>query len=138
METLSTPSPGQSQLTDIIGLRLSGIFPKDNEPSIRTLRDWTKLRRIPHHRVGHFVYFDPVEVSIHIRTKLKVQARGCNFRCPRHNAALAHRQRGVFVFESETTCTVSHRKAASRKWDQRAVATLYLLRISPRSEEHTS
>jgi hypothetical protein len=76
METTSTPSPGQGELTDIIGLRLSGIFPKDKEPSIRTLRDWTKLRRIPHHRVGHFVYFDPVEVSIHIRTKLKVPARG--------------------------------------------------------------
>jgi hypothetical protein len=77
METTSTTaSPGQGQLTDIIGLRLSGIFPKDKEPSIRTLRDWTKLRRIPHHRVGHFVYFDPVEVSIHIRTNLKVQPRG--------------------------------------------------------------
>lgn len=76
MNTTSTPSPGQGQLTDIIGLRLSGIFPKDKEPSIRTLRDWTKLRRIPHHRVGHFVYFDPVEVSIHIRTKLKVPPRG--------------------------------------------------------------
>ena len=76
METTSIASPGQGQLTDIIGLRLSGIFPKDKEPSIRTLRDWTKLRRIPHHRVGHFVYFDPVEVSIHIRTKLKVQPRG--------------------------------------------------------------
>ena len=34
METTSNPSPGQGQLTDIIGLRLSGIFPKDKEPSI--------------------------------------------------------------------------------------------------------
>jgi hypothetical protein len=76
METPSNPSLGQSQLTDIIGLRLSGIFPKDKEPSVRTLRDWTKLRRIPHHRVGHFVYFDPAEVADHIRTKLNVQPRG--------------------------------------------------------------
>ena len=76
METTSPPSPGQGQLTDIIGLRLSGIFPKDKEPSVRTLRDWTKLRRIPHHRVGHFVYFDPAEVAYHIRTKLKVPPRG--------------------------------------------------------------
>jgi len=76
METTSTISTSQSQLTDIIGLRLSGIFPQGKEPSIRTLRDWTKLRRIPHHRVGHFVYYDPVEVSVHIRTKLKVPARG--------------------------------------------------------------
>ncbi len=75
METplIFTPSP--SQLTDI-GLRLSGIFPQGKEPSIRTLRDWTKLRRIPHHRVGHFVYYDPAEVSDHIRTRLKVPARG--------------------------------------------------------------
>jgi len=76
METPPITSVGQSQLTDIIGLRRSGIFPKDKEPSIRTLRSWTKLRRIPHHRVGHFVYYDATEVATHIRTKLKVPARG--------------------------------------------------------------
>jgi hypothetical protein len=65
-----------NQLTDIVGLRQCGIFPPGKEPSIRTLRNWTKLRRIPHHRVGHFVYFDPAEVALHIRTKLKVPARG--------------------------------------------------------------
>jgi hypothetical protein len=76
METPLIASVGQSQLTDIIGLRRSGIFPKDKEPSIRTLRSWTKLRRIPHHRVGHFVYYDATEVATHIRNKLKVPARG--------------------------------------------------------------
>lgn len=65
-----------SQLTDIVGLRASGIFPTGREPSIRTLREWTKLRRIPHHRVGHFVYYDAAEVAVHIRTKLKIPARG--------------------------------------------------------------
>ncbi len=65
-----------SQFTDIIGLRTSGIFPTGREPSIRTLREWTKLRRIPHHRVGHFVYYDSAEVGMHIRTKLKIPARG--------------------------------------------------------------
>lgn len=65
-----------SQLTDIEGLRAAGVFPKGKEPSIRTLRNWTKLRRIPHHRVGHFVYYDPSEVAMHIRTKLMVPARG--------------------------------------------------------------
>ena len=64
-----------SQLTDIVGLRLCGIFPAGREPSIRTLREWTKLRRIPHHRVGHFVYYDPGEVGVHIRTKLRIAAR---------------------------------------------------------------
>jgi hypothetical protein len=75
METPLTPS-NQNQLTDILGLRASGIFPKDKEPSIPTLRNWTKLRRIPHHRVGHFVYYDVTEVAAHIRNKLKVPARG--------------------------------------------------------------
>jgi hypothetical protein len=65
-----------TQLTDIIGLRQCGIFPAGKEPSIRTLRQWTKLRRIPSHKVGHFVYYDCAEVAVHIRTKLKVPARG--------------------------------------------------------------
>lgn len=64
------------KLTDINGLRRSGIFPTGKEPSIRTLRDWTRLRRIPHHRVGHFVYYDASEVAAHIRIRLKVPARG--------------------------------------------------------------
>jgi hypothetical protein len=71
----SAPGP-TGQLTDILGLRACDIFPAGKEPSIRTLREWTKLRRIPHHRVGHFVYYDPTEVGVHIRTKLKVPARG--------------------------------------------------------------
>jgi hypothetical protein len=75
METKLPPSP-ECQLTDIVGLRTSGIFPKDKEPSVATLRNWTKLRRIPHHRVGHFVYYDVAEVATHIRTRLKVPARG--------------------------------------------------------------
>lgn len=63
-----------SQLTDVVGLRFSGIFPKGDEPSIRTLREWTKHRRIPYHKVGHFVYYDPAEVSAHIRGKLRISA----------------------------------------------------------------
>jgi hypothetical protein len=74
METPLFSNTGQ--LTDILGLQASGIFPKDKEPSIPTLRNWTKLRRIPHHWVGHFVYYDVAEVAAHIRTKLKVPARG--------------------------------------------------------------
>jgi hypothetical protein len=65
-----------NRLTDVVGLRLSGIFPQGKEPSIRTLRSWTKLRRIPYHKVGHFIYYDPVEVAAHIRTKLRIPARG--------------------------------------------------------------
>jgi hypothetical protein len=75
---METPlnSPIGNQLTNITGLRLCGIFPAGKEPSIRTLREWTKLRVIPSHRVGHFVYYDCAEVAVHIRTKLKVPARG--------------------------------------------------------------
>jgi hypothetical protein len=65
-----------SQLTNIEGLRFCGIFPQGKEPSIRTLRNWTKLRRIPSHKVGHFIYYDPAEVAQHIRTKLRIPARG--------------------------------------------------------------
>jgi hypothetical protein len=75
METKPFPTV-EPHLTDVVGLRRSGIFPKDKEPSIRTLRNWTNLRRIPHCRVGHFIYYDPAEVAGHIRTKLKVPARG--------------------------------------------------------------
>ena len=76
METTPSSPIITTQLTDIAGLRTSGIFPEGKEPSIRTLRSWTKLRRIPYHKVGHFVLFDIGEVQIHIRTKLKIPARG--------------------------------------------------------------
>jgi hypothetical protein len=72
--------PQESQLTDVIGLRSCGIFPAGKEPSIRTLREWTKLRRIPYHRVGHFVYY-PAAVDAHIRTKSTVPARSASPRC---------------------------------------------------------
>jgi hypothetical protein len=75
MET-TTITAISNQLTAIVGLRLSGIFPSGKEPSIRTLREWTKRRRIPSHKVGHFVYYDCTEVAVHIRTKLKIPARG--------------------------------------------------------------
>jgi hypothetical protein len=74
METQPFPS-SEAQLLDVVGLRASGIFPKNKEPSVKTLRNWTKFRRIPYHRVGHFIYYDPAEVWQHIQTKLKIPAR---------------------------------------------------------------
>lgn len=62
-------------MIDIVALQKSGIFPVGREPSIRTLREWTRRRRIPHHRVGHFVYYNALEVDAHIRTKLRIPAR---------------------------------------------------------------
>ena len=58
------------------GLINSGIFPKGSEPSLKTVRNWTRSRILPVHRVGHFCYYDPEEVAEHIRRKLKVEARG--------------------------------------------------------------
>ncbi|OAM91206.1 DNA-binding protein [Termitidicoccus mucosus] len=74
--TPSQATQPRPALTDINGLRLGGIFPTGREPSVRTLREWTRARRVPHHRVGHFVYYDLAEVSMHIRTRLLVPARG--------------------------------------------------------------
>jgi hypothetical protein len=76
MDTSTSSLTITNQLTDVVGLRASGIFPTGKEPSIRTLREWTKLRRIPYHKVGHFVFYDIAEVQIHIRTRLRVPARG--------------------------------------------------------------
>ena len=73
-KTPSTPA-GKKPLVDINGLRSSGIFPKGREPGIRTLREWTRCRRLPCHRMGHFVYYDLEEVENHIRTKLHIPAR---------------------------------------------------------------
>lgn len=73
----STGAPQISScFTDVVGLRESGIFPKGKAPSIRTLRQWTKLRRIPYHKIGRLVYFDPKEVELHIRSRLRIPARG--------------------------------------------------------------
>ena len=76
MNPTASAGPFASQLIDIVALRVSGIFPANHPPSIRTLREWTRRRLIPHHRMGHFVYYDPADVAAHIRTKLKVPVRG--------------------------------------------------------------
>ncbi len=60
-------NPLSPHFTDVAGLRCSGIFPRGREPSIRSLRHWAKQRRIPYHKVGRFVYFDPAEVEAHSR-----------------------------------------------------------------------
>lgn len=57
---------------DIESLRVCGIFPVGKEPSVRTLRSWTKWGILPHYKVGHFVYYDEKEVTDHFGMKLKV------------------------------------------------------------------
>lgn len=72
----SNSSAFPSQFVDITAFRTCGIFPTGKEPSIRTLREWTRRRQLPHHRVGHFIYYDPTEVALHIRKRMRVPARG--------------------------------------------------------------
>ena len=98
METQQS-APIGSQFTDIIGLRLCGLFPAGKEPSIRTLRDWTKLRRIPHHRVGHFIYYDPLEVATHI-THDKTEGAGAE----RVNHSLCYADHVALVFPARRFC----------------------------------
>jgi hypothetical protein len=61
--------------TDIKGLQAAEFWPMGRAPSLRTLGTWTRTRKIPHHKVGAFVYYDIEEVERHIRTKMLVPAR---------------------------------------------------------------
>jgi hypothetical protein len=72
----TTPArPAIKPLVDIHGLRSCGIFPPGREPSIRSLREWTRHRLIPAHRLGRLVFYDVEAVERHIRTKLLVPPR---------------------------------------------------------------
>ena len=75
MHTPSAPASSKKPLVDIHGLRNSGIFPVGCVPCVNTLRIWTRNRRIPCHRMGHFVYYDVEEVEKHIRVNLHIPAR---------------------------------------------------------------
>ena len=70
---------GQSHLVrgfvNAEGLIKSGIFPPGAEPSLRTIREWTRTRTISSYRLGRFCYYDPREVAEHIRRNLVVEAR---------------------------------------------------------------
>jgi len=73
-----TPPPapaGKKPLVDIHGLRASGVFPENRVPCVNTLRIWTRDRRIPSHKMGHFVWYDVDEVEKHLRVKLLIPAR---------------------------------------------------------------
>ena len=71
----SAPTSTKKPLVDIHGLRKSGIFPVGRAPCVNTLRIWTRNRRIPCHRMGHFVYYDVEAVEKHIRVNLHIPAR---------------------------------------------------------------
>ena len=99
--------PITNQLIDIVGLRFCGVFPKGKEPSIGTLRNWTKLRHIPYFKVGHFIYYDPAEVSAHIRTKLHIGPNDLD-------AVVVHRQRPVPTSDGQTAAVLPRWSHAGR------------------------
>ena len=70
-----TSAKNNKPFTDLNGLRAAGFWPNGKAPSVRTLRDWTRLRLLPYHKVGHFVFYDVDEVEEFIRTRLKIAPR---------------------------------------------------------------
>jgi hypothetical protein len=64
-----------TRFVDINGLRNSSIWPLGRKPGISTLRDWTRFRKIPHHKIGRLVLYDIQEVEEHIRRKCRVRPR---------------------------------------------------------------
>lgn len=64
--------PSTAQLINLAALRQSGVFPTGGEPSLATLRAWTKQRRLPHYRIGRRIFYDAAEIRQHIQTQLRV------------------------------------------------------------------
>lgn len=71
-QTASTVQPG---FVDIVGLQQSSIWPPNRRPSIRTLREWSRLRKIPVVRLGHFALYDVDDVSTHLRKNYRIAPR---------------------------------------------------------------
>ncbi len=47
----------------------------DPAPSLRTIREWQKVRRIPYIKIGKLVYFDPEVVRKHLETNNQITPR---------------------------------------------------------------
>jgi len=47
---------------------LSVLFERQSRPSLRWLREQTRLGRIPTVRAGHLVFYDPVAVRVALET----------------------------------------------------------------------
>ena len=65
----------ETAFVDIKGLQNSSIWPPGRKPGISTLRDWTRHRKIPYHKVGRFVLYDIQEVEDHIRRRHRIRPR---------------------------------------------------------------
>ena len=101
---------------DIESLRVCGIFPVGKEPSIRTLRSWTKWGILPHYKIGHFVYYDEKEVTDHFGMKFKVPI--VDIHKLRARAELARAE--LATEREKVTMLLSDAYALTKNWHDRA------------------
>ena len=101
---------------DIVSLRVCGIFPVGKEPSIRTLRSWTKWGILPHYKIGHFVYYDEKEVTDHFGMKFKVPI--VDIHKLRARAELARAE--LATEREKVTMLLSDAYALTKNWHDRA------------------
>ena len=47
------------------------VFDPECRPSMRSIREWTRLRILPHVRIGRLIYFDPEEVRAALGKKAR-------------------------------------------------------------------
>lgn len=62
METPTKLESSAVRLVDAVRL-IELLFEPECRPSIRSIRNWSGSGIIPHVRVGHLIYFDPVAVK---------------------------------------------------------------------------
>ncbi len=73
IDTLPT-HPSQNLLT-IQGLQNAAFWPPERRPSLRTLREWSRLRKIPVVKIGKFCLYNAEEVRAHLQSAFTVKPR---------------------------------------------------------------
>lgn len=68
------PPPLASKLLNAQQL-LEAIFTPEARPSLRWLREQTKVKAIPHIRIGHLVFFDEAMVRATLDAKNTIRGR---------------------------------------------------------------
>ena len=64
-----------TQLVSIQGLQAAPFWPSDRRPALRTLREWSRTRRIPCIRLGKNAWYDIEAVRNHILKTFTIKAR---------------------------------------------------------------
>ncbi len=55
MKTIPEPLINAEKLREV-------VFDQECRPSMRSIREWTRLRILPHVRIGRLCFYDPAEV----------------------------------------------------------------------------